>query len=186
MNKLLKLFAAVALLLSLAAADASAQEWTMWATFPGRPASVFADIYIDDIIVGARDPMDFDGDGVKDFAIVRGYDKSSPVLFVKSGADRNQTWQIPLPNNILIGMLWPAVMGFFDILPDIEPKGILIAQKMGNRYVNPVVVNVGAGNDMAFGANVVFVAAGDVNGDGRDDIIVFNPGAMEVQIWGIK
>jgi len=33
---------------------------------------------------------------------------------------------------------------------------------------------------------VVFVAAGDVNGDGRDDIIVFNPGAMEVQIWGIK
>jgi len=186
MNKLLKLFAAVALLLSLAAADASAQEWTMWATFPGRPASVFADIYIDDIIVGARDAMDFDGDGVEDFAIVRGYDSSSPLLFVKSGADPNQTWQIPLPNNILIHMQWPAVMGFFDIFPDIEPKGILIAQKMGNRYVNPVVVNVGAGNDMAFGANMVFLTTGDINGDGREDIVIADPDKNEVQVWGIK
>ena len=178
MNKLFKLFAAVALLLSFAAADASAQEWTMWATFPGRPANGF--------ILPGPHAMDFDGDGVKDFAIVRGYDSSSPLLFVKSGADPNQTWQIPLPNNILIGMLLPAVMGFFDIFPDIEPKGILIAQKLGNRYVNPVVVNAGAGDDMAFGANMVFLTAGDINGDGREDIVIADPDKNEVQVWGIK
>jgi hypothetical protein len=65
-----------------------------------------------------------------------------------------------------------------------------VAEKMGNRYINPKVIHSDDGYDTvkveSFAANSVFVAAGDVNGDGRADIVVFDPDVKEVQVWGYK
>ncbi|KAA0225497.1 hypothetical protein EDS67_21650 [candidate division KSB1 bacterium] len=188
MNRFVAIFATTVLLLSLAAAETSAQTWQKLASFPGRPAA--------NLLVGTdggvwRSRMDFDGDGMADpsFIAVNPNDPSGNTLHIQSGADANQRWEVPLPSGIIA-----ILIGFFDF-DGSNPKEILMAQKLGNRYVNPMVLY---NSDVTNGTyevgvpdgSTILIGGWDLNNDGVYELVVAaaNPNlpAGEIQVWGFR
>lgn len=188
MNRSIAIFATTVLLLSLAAADASAQTWQKLASYPGRPAT--------NLLVGTeggiwRPLMDFDGDGVADpsFIAVDPNDPSGNTLHIQSGADSNQRWEVPLPSGIIA-----VLIGFLDF-DGSNPKEILMAQKAGNRYVNPIVLyNIDATNGTyevgVPDGSTILIGGWDINNDGDYELAVAaanqNLPAGEIQVWGFR
>jgi hypothetical protein len=193
MNKLLKLFAAAALFLSLAAADASAQQWQMLASFPGRPASsIIATTDLFDWL----NIMDFNGDGVADkpMIAVDPSDPSGNMLYIQSGADPTKTYKV----SIDLGPYNYRLIGFFNFDGTVNsdnPKEILIAQKLDQRYTNPVVIHsviqdgvITESEYFTFGTNVVLASVTDLIIDPFNGfvVVIFDVAMREVQMWGIR
>ncbi len=187
MNRFVTVFAAAALLLSLAAADARAQTWQMLASFPGRPASAFV-FAAGSVRFSVKDRLDFDGDGVAEIAMIAVVDPTNPnVVYLKihSGADPNQQWQIPLPNGIIA-----ILIGFLDFDGN-NAKDILLAHKVGRQFVNPMVlynidVNSGTYEVGIPDGSTVLIGGWDLDNDGYYELVVGSPDKKEVQIWGFK
>jgi hypothetical protein len=190
MNRFVPIFAAAALFLSLAT-EAGAGEWVMLASFPGRPASVF--------LAGGNDGnnqirqalLDFDGDGVSDpsFIAVDPSDPSGSTLYIQSGSDPTKTYRV----SIDLGPYNYRLIGFFNFDGTVNsdnPKEILIAQKAGRHFVNPMVFyNEGDTGTHEVGVpdgSTVLMGGWDLNNDGNYELVVGNPGKNEVQIWGFK
>lgn len=179
MKRLSILFALTAI---LAAGNAHAQEWQMLSSFPGRPAST---LRVTDT-QGAQG-RDFDGDGVADRPFISGTGSDMTII---SGADPGQRWQIPLPNGIIA-----ILIAFIDFDGKAGSNGavkeILLAQKVGRRYVNPVVLyNIDA-TQGTYDVRVpdqgsVLIGGWDVDNDGTSELIIADPIKKEVQVWGLR
>jgi hypothetical protein len=192
MNRFVTIFAAAVLVLSLTAADASAQQWQILASFPGRPAGVF--------LAGGNDGnnqirqalLDFDGDGVSDpsFIAVDPSDPSGSTLYIQSGSDQTKTYRV----SIDLGPYNYRLIGFFNFDGTVNsdnPKEILIAQKAGRHFVNPMVFynidgDTGRHEVGIPDGSTVLIGGWDLNNDGYYELVVGNPGKNEVQIWGFK
>ena len=177
------LFAVV--VLSLAATDVRAKEWQILATFSGRPAgsSFFT---ADNWEIFA---LDFDADGVQDMAMNK-KEMAGPSLVVVSGANPNQRWQIPLSNGI-IGIL----IAFMDFDGKAGSNGavkeILLAQKVGQRFVNPVVLyNVDATAGIyevrIWDQGTILIGGWDTDDDGIFELVIGDQNKNEVQVWGFR
>lgn len=70
-------------------------------------------------------------------------------------------------------------------------KEILLAQKVGRRYVNPVVLyNIDA-TQGTYDVRVpdqgsVLIGGWDVDNDGTSELIIADPIKKEVQVWGLR
>jgi hypothetical protein len=138
--------------------------------------------------------LDFTGDGVPDITLFKEADDlpTEEIVFLKitDGADRNNRWEIPLPNGIIAILIGFLDAGSYKPGEGITFKEIVVAEKKGNKFINPVIIRSEDNYENVkydtFGTNAVLVAAGDINGDGLDDIMIFDPDAKEVQIWGYQ
>lgn len=157
-------------------------------TIPGVPAlkSSKGDTHV----------LEFNNDGVPDITLFKEADDlpTEEIAFLKiiDGADPNNRWEIPLPNGIIA-----VLIGFYNLTEGsykpgegISFKEIIVAERKGKKYINPVIISSNDNYETveyeSFGANSVVVAAGDLNGDGKAEIAVFDPDAKEIQIWGYQ
>jgi hypothetical protein len=151
-------------------------------TIPGVPAMKSSN--------GDTHVLEFNNDDIPDISLLV-VDPTDPnIIYVSiyNGANPNQKWEIPLPSGIIA-----ILIGFYDIdgtVSESNHKEILVAEKKGKNYVNPVIIHSADNYETveykSFGTNTVFVATGDVNGDGLPEILIFDPDAKEVQIWGYR
>ncbi len=177
------LFAVV--VLSLAAADVTAKEWQILATFSGGPAgSSFFSPDNWEILV-----LDFDGDGVQEMAMTK-KEMAAKLLVIISGANPQQQWQIPLPNGINA-----ILIGFMDFDGKAGSNGavkeILLAQKVGRQLINPVVLyNVDATAGIyevrIWDQGTILIGGWDVDGDGVSELVIGDQNKNEVQVWGLR
>lgn len=164
-------------------------------TIPGVPAQRYETEPVD-YKQGGDNIMDLSGDGVSDITLFKESDDlpTEEIVFLKitDGTDLNNRWEIPLPNGIIA-----VLIGFYNLTEGsykpgegISFKEIIVAEKKGNKYINPVIISSDDNYETveyeSFGAHSVLVAAGDINGDGQAEIAVFDPDAKEVQVWGYK
>jgi len=140
------------------------------ATFPGKATSGYTAPPI-----GTR--MDFTGDGVPDMVFIP---DDFPVLIIQDGADPNQRWQVPLPSGIIA-----ILIGFFEINHDPGFKEIVLAEKKGQRFINPIVIDVN-GAVLWDGSGKELLTIADMDGDTCDEIVASDPTVPQVEIWGEK
>ncbi|MCZ6817898.1 MAG: hypothetical protein O7G31_00215 [Calditrichaeota bacterium] len=178
----------ILLFMSAAAVENSTEatlEWTLLSAFPGRPAydSFFSPNNTELLV------LDLDGDDVPDFSFFTGGDNGVGELRIVSGANPGLSWALPCApfsgaSNTVIGFY-----NFDGIINASKPKEILLAEKLGNQYVNPVVLyNL----DLNNGTCSVHVPDGDTVLLGSyfdgivDDLVFYDRLKNELQVWGLR
>ncbi len=148
-------------------------------TIPGRAARTFQ---IDQSISAPDYFMDYNGDGVPDpsFIAVDPSDPSGNTLYIQSGADPNQRWEVRIAENYDPGLA--ILIGFVDFDGD-NLKEIILAEKKGQSYLNPIVVDVD-GKVLWVGSGKRLLSIADVDGDDCSEIVASNPSVPQVEIWG--
>lgn len=192
MSRFTNILAAVAFFLSLVAAKVTAQQVGMLVleqSISGRPVSGFTH--------PASSPnIDFNDDGVNDLcAFMIKWDARSDslpfCLNVTSGIDLNQTWTIALPQFTLPDFGQIVVLGFYNVdgIVDMSQnnfKEILFAEKQGRSYVNPSLMPAVDVFSFTKWENTVLLGIDDGDGDGKDEIIIYDPKLKQIQIWGYQ
>ena len=176
MNKSRSLPIYAVLVLLLTSSNLFAQSLFLEAAFPGKATSGY-------IAPVGTSKSDFAGDSVPDLAFFPAdtfIPDDFPVLIIQDGADPNQRWQVPLPSGIIV-----VLIGFFEINHDPGFKEIALAEKKGQRYINPIVIDVN-GAVLFDGSNKELLTIADMDGDNCEEIVVSNPAVPQVEIWGEK
>ncbi len=173
----------------LTAGAAHAQEWQLLASFPGRPANEsIASVTLNFTKVEMRF-RDFDGDGIADQAFIS---KDGTKIRIIDGASLTLGLLIPAVNKFYID---DGIIGFVDFDGNAGSNGavkeILLAEKSGRRFINPVVLyNIdpatGASVEQFFDPGTFLLGLVDRDRDGRAELIIGDPKKKEVQIWGLK
>lgn len=154
------------------------------ATYPGTSAR--------SLFMPTNSPtLDFNDDGIQDMAVSEA-DASTPKLqcAIVDGADPENRWTFFLPepgDEIVVDVSRARVMGFYELDHTNDHKEIVIAEKWGRRYLNPIVVD--ADGRLLWSikdgtSNTMFLTIDDMDGDGREEVVVFNPQVPQVEVWG--
>ncbi len=172
MNKSLSMIIFATLIFSLGATNLFAKI-ELEAAFPGVPTSG----YIAPIGTGK---LDFTGNGVPDVSFFQTDSQGNVSLVIQDGANPNQRWQTPLPSGIIT-----TLIGFFEINHDPGSKEIVLAEKKGQRYINPIVIDVN-GAVLWDGSGKELLTIADTDGDNCEEIVVWLPIGPQVEMWGEK
>lgn len=140
------------------------------ATIPGTPASGF-------IVRNQVAARDFNDDGVPDLAMI---DTSDELIVIVDGTDPENRWFVGFDDvqgeeNIYL---------FIDLDPADGLKAILLAERRGQRYVNPFIIDA-EGDLLWDGRGRGLLAIDDREADLTERIVVFNPQVPQVEIWGV-
>jgi hypothetical protein len=138
------------------------------ATIPGTPASGF--IVRDQ--VAARD---FNDDGVPDLAFIN---TAAQLIVIVDGTDFENGWIVEFDDtsgeeNIYL---------FIDLDPADGLKAILLAERLGQRYVNPFIIDA-EGSLLWDGSGRGLLAIDGIGTDITGTIAVFNPQVPQLEIW---
>jgi hypothetical protein len=157
--------------------------WEAENTFPvqylhANPLSV--------IINPAGDRLDFNGDGFPDLNTRNSRDDQtlpSDSIFIRSGIDL-ETWSISTVGSTSDFQSWDLV-GFFNFDNTIEGqnlKEILIADRRNGLFFDPVVLCADGRVIRKFN-NSVLIMAGDMDGDGQDEISVYSLPELKATVF---
>ena len=177
-SRFLTIYAVLALFLS--STNLFAQILFLEAAFPGQPTSG----YIAPIGTGK---LDFTGDSVPDLVFIP---SDFPVLIIQDGYHPTNSFSID-HGPMLAGL---GVMGFHEFDGSNSFKEIVLAEKKGKSYINPVVLDIngavlwdGSGKVLLTISNMERdVCDEDAEGPCPDAIVVGNPAVPQVEIWREK
>ncbi len=180
MNRLIMTFMFGALVLSLTAAEVSAQQWQLLATFEGQPASG----YVPPLGTGK---LDFDGDGVPDLPYFETDSQGNVFLIIQDGADPTNLYSLPeIDDEDMITFAKATVIGYFELDGSNTLKEIVLAEKKGQRFIHPVVLDVN-GTVLWDGSGTILLTVANMEADvdaEEEEVVVYNPAMTRVEVWG--
>lgn len=169
------LLSLAAYLLLLSVGEALAQI-ELEGAFPGKAANGYTAPPI-----GTR--MDFTGDGVPDMVFIP---PDFPVLIIHDGAEPTIQWFIPeVDDTVIITFAKATVIGYFELDGSNSFKEIILAEKKGQRFINPIVIDIN-GTVLWDGSGKELLTIANMDGDTCDEIVAGNPAVPQVEIWGEK
>ena len=174
MNKSLSMIIFATLIFSLGATNLFAQI-ELEAAFPGNPTSGY-------IAPFGTGKLDFTGNGVPDPSFFKTDSQGNVSLVIQDGADPANSFSLDLPERDLARL---SVMGYFEINHDPGFKEIVLAEKNGQRYINPIVIDVN-GAVLWDGSGKELLTIADMDGDNCEEIVVWLPIGPQVEMWGEK
>ncbi len=150
----------------------------MEAAFPGKATSGY-------IAPTGTGKLDFTDDGARGPAFFKTDSQGNLYLIIQGRADPTNMYLAPLPPYGPSGEGWPTVMGYFELDGSNSFKEIVLAEKNGQRYINPIVIDVN-GAVLWDGSGKELLTIADMDGDNCEEIVVWLPIGPQVEMWGEK
>ncbi|NBC18244.1 MAG: hypothetical protein GVY18_13115 [Bacteroidetes bacterium] len=153
-----------------------AAQIVLEASFPGDPPSLVPST--------SNHRYDFNDDGLPDLPFIDLTDGFA--ITIQDGADPGQqSYILPeVEDDVVLGLSQARVIGYFELDQTNGQKEILLAEKQGRRFVNPIIVDAD-GNVLWDGtSNTVLLTIADVDGDASCEVVVYNPQVPQVEVWG--
>jgi hypothetical protein len=191
----------------------SASALVLKATIPGRPAFGMIATPNESWRIDYASAFDFNGDGKPDRPMITHQDAPVRQIEIVDGADPENTWIVSLmeyegiffsqagkrasppgaaPGSSAVrgSPTWELknarVTSFVDTGAGSVYRNIVLAERQGRTFVNPVVIDA-EGRVLSpwdASAGIHFVAAADLDGDRISEIILYNPELNQVEVWG--
>lgn len=185
MNKHQILLLCAAPLLLLSAPDLFAQRpLELKTVIPGAPAR---GLYVPN----DSKKMDFNGDGVPDMPLME-EEGLSYFLKIVDGSDPENFWVLPeIEDEVVLDFSRAQVMGFHELDGSKTTTEIVLAEKQGRRFINPIVVDAD-GNLLSVWDDtdvLHLLTVSNMEADITEEIVVFNPQGPQgprVEIWGVE
>jgi hypothetical protein len=152
-----------------------AAQIVLEASFPGDPPSLVPST--------SNHRYDFNDDGLPDLPFIDLTD--GIVITIQDGADRAQQLYIlpEVEDDVVLGVSQARVIGYFELDGTNDQKEILLAEKQGRRFVNPIIVDAD-GTLLWDGSGTVLLLVADMDGDVCCEVVVYNPQVPQVEVWG--
>ena len=174
-------FLCATLLLACGSTDLFAQI-ALKQTIPGAPTQNFT------VQIDGKGFQDITGDGKPDIAFFKTDPQGQVSLAIVDAADYTVWRLIQLDGEVDIVIpntngLKAMVIGFFELDGSNGTKEIVLAQKQGRRFVNPIVIDV-EGKVLWDGSSKTLIGIDHMDGDVCEEIVASDPSVPHIEVWG--
>lgn len=130
------------------------------------------------------DRLDFNGDGVAEISLFKTDPQGNVLLAIQDGADPSNRWWLPEPDDeVVLDFKKATVIGYSELDGDKDFKEIILAQKKGQRFVNPIVMDI-TGAVIMDGTSNTLLGIMQMDGDICEEIVLSNPDVPQIEVYG--